>query len=138
MPGERTEQATQHRRERARRAGDLLHSRELSAAAGTLAGVIVLGAMAGRTLEAWRGTLAGFLSLGSPENWEPAQLEPTLAALRRMAISILMPAGMVMAAVAMASLSVGILQTGGIHVHPGSAGFRLDRISPLTNAKNLF
>jgi flagellar biosynthetic protein FlhB len=137
MPGERTEQATQHRRERARREGDLLHSRELSSAAGTLAGVIVLGVVAGRTLEAWRGTLAGFLSLGSPENWEPAQLEPTLAALRRMAISILMPAGMVMAAVAMASLSVGILQTGGIHVHPGSAGFRLDRISPLTNAKNL-
>ena len=38
MPGERTEQATQHRREKARREGDILHSRELSAAAGTLAG----------------------------------------------------------------------------------------------------
>ena len=45
MPGERTEQATQHRREKARKEGDILHSRELSAAAGTLAGVMVLGAL---------------------------------------------------------------------------------------------
>ena len=30
MPGERTEQATQHRREKARKEGDILHSRELS------------------------------------------------------------------------------------------------------------
>ncbi|MGA7342138.1 MAG: EscU/YscU/HrcU family type III secretion system export apparatus switch protein, partial [Terracidiphilus sp.] len=40
MPGERTEQATQHRRQKARREGDVLHSRELSSAAGTLAGVL--------------------------------------------------------------------------------------------------
>ena len=45
MPGERTEQATQHRREKAQKEGDVLHSRELSAAAGTLAGVLVLGAL---------------------------------------------------------------------------------------------
>jgi len=38
MPGERTEQATQHRRDKARKEGDILHSRELSSAAGTLAG----------------------------------------------------------------------------------------------------
>ena len=43
MAGERTEQATQHRRDKARKEGDLLHSRELSAAAGTLAGVMALG-----------------------------------------------------------------------------------------------
>ena len=36
MPGERTEQATQHRRDKARKDGDILHSRELNAAAGTL------------------------------------------------------------------------------------------------------
>ena len=48
MPGERTEQATQHRREKARKEGDILHSRELSAAAGTLAGVHGAGALGGR------------------------------------------------------------------------------------------
>ncbi len=57
MPGERTEQATQHRREQARKEGDILHSRELSAAAGTLAGVMVLGALGSQILIVWRGAL---------------------------------------------------------------------------------
>ena len=39
MADDRTEQASQHRREKARKDGDILHSRELSSAAGTLAGV---------------------------------------------------------------------------------------------------
>ena len=83
MPGERTEQATQHRRDKARREGDILHSRELSAAAGTLAGVIALGVLGGRTLEAWRETFAGFLNLGAAACWEPSRIGPTLAAMRQ-------------------------------------------------------
>jgi flagellar biosynthesis protein FlhB len=138
MPGERTEQATQHRRQKARREGDLLHSREPSSAAGTLAGVVALGIFSGRMVDAWRTSMAAFLVLGLPLHWEPAQIAPTLGALRRLSISVLAPAAWVMAAVAGASLGVGILQTGGIQVHPGSAGFRLDRINPLSNAKNLF
>ena len=58
MPGERTEQATQHRRDKARRDGDILHSRELSAAAGTLAGVLALGSCDGNPRSTDRGTLA--------------------------------------------------------------------------------
>ena len=65
MPGERTEQATPHRREKARREGDILHSREFSAAAGTLAGVMALGLLGAGTLLAWRRTFAGFLNLGA-------------------------------------------------------------------------
>src|SRR5580692_8283117 len=114
MPGDRTEQATQHRREKARREGDVLHSRELSAAAGTLAGVIALGMMAGRAMESWRTTIPAFLALGSPQHWEPEQLGPTLASLRRLSASVLGPMGIVMACVALASLTAGVLQTGGI------------------------
>jgi flagellar biosynthetic protein FlhB len=80
MPGERTEQATQHRREKARKEGDILHSRELAAAAGTLAGVMALGVFAGRAMEAWRGAFADFLSLGAVANWETA-LEDVIAQL---------------------------------------------------------
>jgi flagellar biosynthetic protein FlhB len=80
MPGERTEQATQHRRDKARKEGDLLHSRELSAAAGTLAGVIALGMLGSETLFVWRGAFSDFLALGDPGRWEPAQLQPTLFA----------------------------------------------------------
>jgi flagellar biosynthetic protein FlhB len=35
-------------------------------------------------------------------------------------------------------LSVGILQTGGLNFNFGSIGFRLDRVNPLSNIKNLF
>src|SRR5580692_8012688 len=100
MPGERTEQATQHRRQKARREGDLLHSRELSSAAGTLAGVVALGIFSGRMVDAWRTSMAAFLVLGLPLHWEPAQIAPTLGALRRLSISVLAPAAWVMAAVA--------------------------------------
>lgn len=72
MPGERTEQATQHRREEAQKEGDLLHSRELSAAAGSLAGVMKLGKVGISAIAAWRVGSTAFLELGSPAHWEPA------------------------------------------------------------------
>jgi flagellar biosynthetic protein FlhB len=138
MPGERTEQATQHRREEARKEGDVLHSRDLSAAAGTLAGVMVLGMLGSRVLVAWRAAYAGFLDLGMPAHWEPAEIQPTLYALRRLALTILGPPGAVMAAVAAASLGVGVMQTGGINFYAGAIGFKPARINPVSNLKNLF
>jgi len=138
MPGERTEQATQHRREQARKEGDVLHSRELSAAAGTLAGVMTLGLLGSRTVLLWRATFASFLDLGAPERWEPAQLEQTLFAIRRLTLAVLGPACLVMAAVAAAALGAGVMQTGGISFYAGAIRFKPDRINPLSNIKNLF
>jgi len=138
MAGERTEEATQHRREQARKDGDILHSRELSAAAGTLAGVMVLGAMGSHLLVIWRGTFAAFLDLGLGAHWEPTEIQPTLAAIRSLTIAILGPPALVMAAVAAAALGVGMLQTGGINFYSGAVGFKLDRINPISNIKNLF
>src|ERR1017187_8428784 len=129
MPGERTEQATQHRRDKARREGDVLHSRELSAAAATLAGVITLGALGGSMLLAWQTAFAAFLNLGAAIHWEPSQLQPTLIAVRRLSVSVLMPPAIVMAAVALAALGIGILQTGGLNVHVEAVGFNFSRIN---------
>jgi flagellar biosynthetic protein FlhB len=138
MPGEPTEQATQHRRDKARKEGDVLHSRELSAAAGTLAGVMVLGAVGSHLLLVWREDFAAFLALGLPARWEPSEIQPTLHALRRLTFEILGPVGAVMAAVAAAALGVGVLQTGGVNFYAGAVGFKLDRINPVSNIKNLF
>ncbi len=138
MPGERSEQATQHRREKARKEGDILHSRELTGAAGTLAGVIALGVLGGRTMEAWRGAFSGFLALGDAARWEPEAIAPTFAAIRRLALEVLFPPAVALAAAATASLAVGILQTGGLTVYGGAVGFKLERISPAANLKNLF
>jgi flagellar biosynthesis protein FlhB len=138
MPGERTEQATQHRRDNARKDGDILHSRELTAAAATLAGVLALGVLGGRAVESWRGAFAGFLALGAAGHWEPGEMGPTIAGLRRLSLTVTLPVGIVMAAVAAAALGTAMVQTGGLSFHAGSVGFKGDRINPLTNAKNLF
>jgi flagellar biosynthetic protein FlhB len=138
MPGEPTEKATQHRRDKARKDGDILHSKELSAAAGTLAGVMVLGALGGHLLIIWRDTFAAFLNLGLGTHWEPSEIQPTLYALRKLTFQILAPPGAVMASVAAATLGVGVLQTGGINFHAGAVGFKMDRINPVSNLKNLF
>jgi flagellar biosynthetic protein FlhB len=138
MPGERTEQATQHRREKARREGDILHSRELSAAAGTLAGVMALGLLSGRTMEAWRSAFAGFLGLGAVARWEPATMEPTLVAMRRLILAVLASPALVMAMVAVAALGAGIAQTGGVNFYAGAIGFKPERVNPVSNLKNLF
>ncbi|MDR3796522.1 MAG: EscU/YscU/HrcU family type III secretion system export apparatus switch protein [Terracidiphilus sp.] len=138
MPGERTEQASQHRREKARREGDILHSRELTAAAGTLAGAMALGVLGPRTMEAWRGAFAGFLALGTPAHWEPATLEPTLVAVRRLTLEVLAPPAVVMALVVVGALGAGIAQTGGVSVHASALAWKPERINPVANLKNLF
>jgi len=138
MPGERTEQASQHRREKARQDGDILHSRELTAAAGTLAGVMTLGALGSQTLTAWRTAFASFLALGAARCWEPDEIQPTLHSLRRLTLEILGPPGIVMGVVAVSALGVGVLQTGGVSFHGSAIGFKADRINPVTNIGNLF
>src|SRR5215471_15267176 len=114
MPGDRTEQASSHRREKACKEGDILHSRELTAAAGTLAGVLALGLLGSRSLLAWRSVFSGFLDLGLPTHWEPSQLAPTMIALRRLSLTVFGPVAIVMAAVAAVALAVGVVQTGGL------------------------
>ncbi|MGA3032502.1 MAG: EscU/YscU/HrcU family type III secretion system export apparatus switch protein [Terracidiphilus sp.] len=138
MPGERTEQATQHRREKAREEGDILHSRELAGAAGMLAGVMTLGILGDRSFATWRGAFSEFLALGAPARWEPATLQPTLVELRALMIVVLGPPATVLAAVVAASLAAGMVQTGGLNVHFGALGFKLDRVNPAANLKNLF
>ena len=138
MPGERTESATQHRREEARKQGDILHSRELSAAAGTLAGVVMLGVWGKRILLLWKETFAGFLQLGSTVHWDPPSIAESLHVMRQMALTFLYPVAIVMVAVAASALGVGVLQTGGVSFSPVALGFKGNRISPLSNARNLF
>ena len=138
MASDKTEQATQHRRDEARKNGDVLHSRELTAAAGTLAGVMVLGAMGSHFLMSWREAFAAFLDLGRPDHWEPSEIQPTLYAARRLAINVLEPVGVTMAAVVAVALGVGIAQTGGINFYVEAVGFKPDRINPVSNIKNLF
>ena len=136
MPGDRSEQATPHRREKARREGDVLHSRDLTTAAAMLAGVLCLGAFGGRMLESLRGAFVTALSLGSPDRWEGPELASTLFVIRRVGLTAALPVAVVLASMPVAAVFSGILQTGGITFHV--PGFRMERINPSANLKNLF
>ena len=138
MPGDRNEQASPHRREKARKDGDILHSRELSSAAATLAGVLALGFLGQNILDSFRFSFSSALNLGAPDAWEPSTLQPTLLAIRRLVMSALLPVGIVMGSIAAAAALAGVLQTGGLQVNMGAVGFRLDRVNPVSNIKNLF
>ena len=138
MAGERTQQATQHRRDKAREEGDILHSRELTAATGALAGVMTLGVLWQSFVNSWHASLGGFLALGAPARWEESAMEPTLAAIRGWALQTMRPAVEIMAAVVAASLVAALLQTGGVSLHGGAVRFKLERINPAANAAHLF
>jgi flagellar biosynthetic protein FlhB len=138
MPGDRTEQASPHRREKAHKDGDILHSKELTAAAGTLAGVLSLGFLGGEILDSFRASVSAALDLGASDRWEASTFEPTLIATRRLTMHALIPVGIAVSAIVAGALSAGMIQTGGLQIHVGSIGFRLDRINPASNLKNLF
>ena len=53
-------------------------------------------------------------------------------------MNALIPVGIAVSAIVAGALSAGMIQTGGLQIHVGSIGFRLDRINPLSNLKNLF
>lgn len=136
MGSEQTEQATPHRREKARKEGDLLHSRELSSAAGTLAGILVLGAIMERTVATWEESFRGFLDLGAHGHWDTADWGSTLNRVRALMLAVLLPFGVGVASVAIAALCAGLVQTGGVTA--STLGVRFDRINPVSNLKNQF
>jgi flagellar biosynthetic protein FlhB len=138
MAGERTEQASPQRREKARKDGDLVHSRELCSASGTLAGVMLLGVAAPRFLNGWTSTLSEFMAYGKTSDWELETVDATLRSLISLAMSTLAPVGLVAAGVTAAALGAGVLQTGGVQIHPQVLSFKFDRLNPVSNLKNLF
>ena len=138
MSGERTEQATPQRREKARRDGDILRSRELSAAAGMLAGVLCLGLLGQKILDEFRSVLIAALNQGSMIQCDVAGLREAVLGLRRPLLKASFPVTLIMAAIAGASIVCGAIQSGGLQLSGRALGPHLNRISPGTNAKNVF
>lgn len=138
MPGERTEQATPHRREKARREGDLVQSRELTGAASLFAGILALRIAAPAILRSWQAEYAQFLALGRNAAWEGSQLERTLLTLRQLSLHLLTPALLAASLAMAAAFATAMLQAGGVNIHPQAIAFKLERVNPLANLKNLF
>jgi flagellar biosynthetic protein FlhB len=136
MANDRTEQATPQRREKARKDGDILRSRELSSAAGTLAGVLCLGLFGSRTIDSFRSILLTSINIGSASG--AGEIGERILGLRGQLFAACLPIGSIMAAIAGVSVVCSVLQTGGLQLSGASMTPQLDRIDPLSNAKNVF
>jgi len=138
MPGEKTEKATPHRKQEARKKGDGVHSRELTGALGTLAGVLVLGAFAESFAVSWRGILEQGLLFSTHADLSLGEGAVVSDLLRSCMAPIWIPVVLVLGACLATALVAGIAQNGGVQIHAEALAFKGDRINPVTNLSNIF
>ena len=138
MSGERTERATPRRRQKAQQQGDRVRSRELTAACGMLAGVLVLGSAAPHWASMWSGLMTQMLALGSPAMWHEDQRMQTALAMRHTALIVLSPLAVLSLAVAASALLVSVAQGGGVQFNAESLQPKFSRLNPGANIKNIF
>jgi flagellar biosynthesis protein FlhB len=138
MSEERTEKATPRRRQQAQERGDRVRSRELAGAAGTLAGVLALGTMTERWSGTWAAAYQTFLGLGMPQAWEQDRAASTILAMRHAMAILLSPLLLLFALVTAATLLAGLAQGGGLQFNAEPLQPSWERISPVTNLKNVF
>jgi flagellar biosynthetic protein FlhB len=127
-----TEQATEQRKEKARKRGDVVRSRELLSAMAMLAGVAMLGVTAKQFLLAWSEVYVRSLALG---DMQVAALD---RAMVRALTPALLPVGLVLAASFGAALLAGMGQSGGLSIHGETLAPKFDRMNPVTNLGNIF
>ncbi len=135
MSADKTEQASEQRKKKAREQGDVVHSRELMAACAMLSGLMLLGAAARQFASAWRTAFAGSIDASLQSFASPQQM---VADCGHLMTPLLAPLGMVLAAALIGALGSGVLQSGGVQFRPGALAWKPGRLNPLTNAKQIF
>lgn len=134
MSEQRTEQATEQRKQKARQHGDLVRSRELLNSAAMLAGMLALGISAKQFVSAWATAYVHTLALGTAD-LGVAALDRSLL---KIAIPALAPVALILGASFGAALLSGVAQSGGIQLRGDALAFKLERLNPVTNLGNLF
>jgi flagellar biosynthetic protein FlhB len=131
---ERTEQATPKRLEEARRKGQIPRSRDLSAAAVTLAGGTALYMMGGQIGGALHGMMSRGLTLTRAQALDPAYLLPALADAAAAGLRACAPVlGVIMLAAILAPLALG-----GWSFSTASLAPQFSRLNPLEGVKRMF
>ncbi|HEY6448826.1 MAG TPA: EscU/YscU/HrcU family type III secretion system export apparatus switch protein [Acidobacteriaceae bacterium] len=138
MPGDRTEKATPRQRQKAAERGDRARSRDLMSAAAMVAGVFALGGAAGKWVAGWGQAYRVFLRLGQPAGWEHTTAAEIALALRQAVLAALEPLLTVFLAALAAALAAGVAQGGGWSLNFEALTPKLERVSPVENAKNVF
>jgi flagellar biosynthetic protein FlhB len=133
-----TEQATEQRKQKARKKGDVVRSRELLSAVSMLAGMLVLGECARQFITAWSEVFARSLSLAMAatpgEELDRTLMQQTVKIL----IPSLIPVGLILIACFSASLFAGVGQSGGVQIHGEALEWKFERLNPVTNIGNIF
>jgi flagellar biosynthetic protein FlhB len=138
MAGEKTEKATPHRKQEARKKGDGVRSRELTSALGTLAGVLTLGALAGSFAVSWRGVLQQVLLYSTHADLAQGEGAVMGDLVRGIVVQTWVPVALVLGAALAATLVAGVAQGGGLQFNAEALAFKADRINPVTNLGNIF
>ncbi|HEX3437219.1 MAG TPA: EscU/YscU/HrcU family type III secretion system export apparatus switch protein [Pseudacidobacterium sp.] len=138
MSGERTEQATPRRRQKAQEQGDRVRSRELTGACATLAGVLVLGSIASHWASMWSGAMATMLAAALPSRWNDDTYMQQALALRHIIVVSLLPLVLLCGAVVSAALVSAMAQGGGVHFRVQSLEPKFSRINPATSVQQMF
>jgi flagellar biosynthesis protein FlhB len=133
-----TEQATEQRKQKARKRGNVVHSRELLSAMSMLAGILALGSSAKQFLAGWNQVYVRSLMLGVAD----LHTRGIDGAIMGQALTILapslLPVGLVLAASFAAAIMAGVGQSGGLQIHGEALGWKLERLNPVTNLGNIF
>ena len=133
-----TEQATEQRKQKARKKGDIVRSRELLSAVSMLAGILVMGASAKQFLSSWDVAYVRSLALGigglQADGIDRALMQDSV----RILAPALLPVGLILAASFAAALFAGVGQSGGLQIHGDALGFKIERLNPVTNLGNIF
>lgn len=132
--GNRTEQATPHRLQKAREEGSVPRAHTLAGAAVLVAGAVVLAAAGTKFAELLEGSVRAGLSLDPLAVRDPAQLSSLAYEIARPAVTILAPFLILMAVVAFAA----DLMIGGWMVSTRPLLPDFSRIDPLKGLGRLF
>jgi flagellar biosynthetic protein FlhB len=131
---ERTEEATPKRREDARRKGQIPRSRELSAAAVTLAGGGMLYALGGRISGDLYGLMRNSLQLTREEALDASNMMPALA---EAAVQGFWASAPVLAMIMLAAL-LAPLALGGWNFSTEALSPKFERLNPFEGVKRMF
>lgn len=135
MSGEKSEKASEERKRKSRERGEGVRSRELTSAAGMLAGLLLLRGASSQFVKAWTQTYSAALQNGTrtfDTNDGLARMLP------RMLLPGMAPLALVLAAALIGAVGVGALQSGGVQIRPAALAWKPTRLSPASNIKNMF
>jgi flagellar biosynthetic protein FlhB len=138
MSEQKTEKASQQRKNKAREKGDGVRSRELNSAFAMLAGILVLGATAKLFLSEWSTAYAESLTLGGRVDITPAEQDVLFREVIRIIVPVFVPAGFILCACLIGSFLSGVAQAGGVSFHVESMAIQFEKLNPASNLQNIF